>query len=111
MVRQTFDSLLEDLKTSFKKTAERGQTYVVQLDGVKSFRNQGRRFMGLLQKIVGVSSVKQKAFAGGKLVVDVACKCSSSELQDRIFTATEGDGALNSLDVEDVSGKRISFKL
>jgi hypothetical protein len=106
-----FDPLLEDAKASFKKTAESGQAYLVKLSGVKSFRREGRQFLQLLGGLSGVSSVMQKSFAGGALVVDVLCKCSAEELQQRIFERAEREKALSELDVESVSGKQLSFKL
>lgn len=109
VVKQTFDSLLEDLKTSFKKTADNGQSYVVQLKNVTSFRKQGQGFLEALKRVQGVSTVSQKSFANGLLVIDVAFKGSSNDLQERIFTATEKD--FSSLDIEGVSGKQLSFKL
>jgi hypothetical protein len=111
IVKQTFDALLEDLKTSFKKTAEQGQGYVIALKGVKSFRKQGQSFMDMVGKVDGVQSVKQKSFAGDVLTIDVSCKCTSQELQNRIFQASDSASDLNGLDVENVSGKELSFKL
>jgi hypothetical protein len=111
LVKQTFTALLEDLKGSFKKTAEQGQQYVIVLKGVKSFRKQGQKFLDVLGAIDGVSNVKQKSFAGDSLLVDLNCKCSSKELQDRIFGASGGQTDLDSLDVESASGKELSFKL
>lgn len=111
VIKQTFEDLLQDLKESFKKTAAEGQSYVVSLRGVKSFRKQGKGFLEVLRKLTGVSAVKQKSFTNGELVIDVAFKGSTSELQERIFSAVEKDAQLGSLDVAGVSGKLISFKL
>lgn len=111
LVKQTFDDLLADLKESFKKTAEQGQFYVIALKGVTSFRNQGQKFMQMLEKVEGISSVKQKSFESGNLVLDVACKCSTSELQNRIFSSSSGIKEFGGLDVDGVSGKRLAFKL
>lgn len=111
VVKQVFDDLLADLKTSFGKTAQQGQSYVVQLVNVKSFRAQGRIFLDVLQGVTGVSSVKQKSFSDGVLTIDVACKCTASELQNHIFNAVDGKNGLSTLDVDGVSGARLSFKL
>ncbi|MBI3179864.1 MAG: flagellar assembly protein T N-terminal domain-containing protein [Deltaproteobacteria bacterium] len=111
VVKQTFDQLLTDLTASFRKTATGGQTYVVELRGVKSFRKQGQRFMELLGKLADVSTVQQKSFAEGTLTLDLQCKCSSDELQQRIFKAVGSAREFPTLDVHGVSGKQISFKL
>jgi hypothetical protein len=111
VVKQTFDDLLEDLKQSFAKTAAQGQSYVVQLKGVTSFRKQGQGFLEALKRITGVSEVKQKSFEGGQLVIDVSFKGSPAELQERVFSITEKSDGLSTLDVEGVSGKQLSFKL
>jgi hypothetical protein len=111
LVAQVFGGLLEDLKASFKKAASQGQQYVVQLNGVSSYRKQGQRFLDLLKSIQGVSAVAQQSFDQGNLIVDVACKCSPAELQQRIFNATETADSLNSMDISGISGKRLVFKL
>jgi hypothetical protein len=111
LVKRTFDSLLEDLKDSFRKTADRGQAYEVKLEGIKSFKKEGKTFLKVLEGISGVSTVKQKTFAGGALVADVLCKCNAEELQGRIFTAAEKADGLSSIDIKDVSGKKLAFKL
>ena len=111
LVKQTFDQLLEDMKDSFKKTADRGQAYEVKLEGIKSFKKEGKGFLKLLEGLTGVSTVKQKTFAGGALVVDLACKCTADELQNRIFSAAEKAAGLSSIDIKDVSGKKLAFKL
>ncbi len=111
LVAQTFNDLLEDLKASFRKTADQGQSYVIVLRGVKSFRKQGQAFIEMLGKVSGVSNVKQKSFTGELLSIDVSCKCTPQELQNGIFQATGSAAELGSLDVESVSGKELSFKL
>lgn len=111
LVSQIFGTLLDDLQTSFKKAASQGQQYVVQLNGVSSYRKQGQEFLDVLKGVQGVSTVAQKSFDQGNLVVDVACKCSPAELQQRIFSATETAANLNSLDISGVSGKVLVFKL
>ncbi len=111
VVKQTFDQLLTDLTTSFKKTAAGGQAYMVELRGVKSFRKQGQRFMELVGKLADVSTVQQKSFTDGTLLLDLRCRCSSDELQERIFKAVGNAHEFPTLDVHGVSGKQISFKL
>jgi hypothetical protein len=106
-----FEPLLKDAKASLKKTVAVGQAYLVQLTGVKSFRKEGQGFLSLLEGLSGVSSARQKSFAGGVLMVDVLCKCSAEELQQRIFSSAEQLKAFVNLDVESVSGKHLSFKL
>jgi hypothetical protein len=111
VVKQTFDDLLEDLKESFKKTASQGQSYVVQLKGVTSFRKQGQGFLEALKRVTGVSDVKQKSFGEGLLVIDVAFKGTPAELQERIFSLADSSEGLSTLDIEGVSGKQLSFRL
>jgi hypothetical protein len=111
LVTQVFGDLLEDLKASFKKAASDGQQYVVQLSGITSYRQQGQRFMDVLKAVTGVQAVTQKSFDKGSLAVDVMCKCSTTELQQRIFSAAEQAEMLKSLDIAGVSGKRLSFQL
>jgi hypothetical protein len=111
VIDKTFEKLLADAKTSFEKIAAQGQAYEIRLSNAKSFRKQGGPFIAALEGITGVSSVKQKSFGGGELILDVLCKCSTSELQNRIFSACEAKGGLVDIDLEGVSGKQLSFKL
>lgn len=111
LIKQIFGDLLEDLKASFRKSADQGQSFVVELRGVKSFRKQGKSFLDLVTAVQGVSEARQKAFDAGTLVIDVRCKCSAGELQERIFSRTGGDAGFSTLDIESVSGKQLSFKL
>jgi hypothetical protein len=110
-INQTFDQLLDDLKTSFKKTAEQGQSYVVSLKGVTSFRKQGQPFLDAIKGIAGVSAVKQQSFTGQTLVLDVTFKGASNELQQKIFSALEKAAGFGALDVDGISGKQLSLKL
>jgi hypothetical protein len=111
IVKKTFGKLLDDAKQSLKKMAKRGHAYEVRLRGVTKFRRQGRPFIELLSGLAGVSSVKQKSFDQGWLVVDVVCTCNANELQERIFGAAERAKSLVDLDLEGVSGRQLSFKL
>jgi len=110
-VLTTFDQLLADATIAFKKTADRGQAYVVELKGVTSFRKQGKGFIKLLGDLNGVTSVKQKAFTGDSLEIDVLCKCSTEELQERIFSACDANASLSNIDIVNTSGKKLAFKL
>jgi len=111
MIKQTFDALLEDFKATFKKTAEQGRAYVINLKGVKSFRKQGQGFLDAVKALGGVSLVKQKSFDGGTLVLDVAYKGSAHDLQQAIFAAADKTDGLSTIDIESVSGSQLSFKL
>ncbi|MEE8410614.1 MAG: hypothetical protein V3T05_13510 [Myxococcota bacterium] len=116
---RTFNQLIEDLREALRKMAlernEKGvaglRSYVITLNGVKSFRKQGRRFMTILQAASGVSGVTQRSFADGTLVVDVSCDCSSVELQDAIFNAADSNALLKNLDAEASTDRQLSFKL
>ena len=110
-INQTFDQLLEDLKAGFRKTAAQGQTYIVHLKGVASFRKQGQPFVDALKTVGGVADVKQQSFDGGVLVLDVAFKGSLNDLQEKIFSAVGKTSGFGSLDVEGISGKQLSLKL
>jgi len=111
LVNQIFGDLLEDLKASFHKSADMGQAYVVELRGVRSFRKQGKLFLDLVGAVQGVSEARQKRFGDGKLTIDVRCKCSAAELQERIFAGSGKAPSFSTLDIESVSGKQLSFKL
>jgi hypothetical protein len=111
VIDTTFDELLADARRSFQKTAERGQGYEVRLGNVTSFRRQVGPFLRSLEGIAGVTSVRQKSFRGGLLVVDLECKCSTAELQNRIFAACAPQAALTDIDLDRVSGKRLNFRL
>lgn len=111
VIKQTFDQLLEDLKRSLMKTAEQGQSYMVSLKGVTSFRKLGAPFLDAVKTLSGVSSAKQQSFEGGVLTVDVAFKGSANELQQLIFSALEKADGFGNLDIEGVSGKQLAFKL
>ncbi len=111
LVKRTVDALIDDLKRSFRRTANQGAAFVVSLSGVKSFRRQAKRFMTIVGKLQGVSTVGQQAYADGELALKVACKCTAAELQDRIFSAVETTPALATLDIVEAAGKRLSFSL
>lgn len=111
VIKQTFDDLFASLKDSFKKAADQGQTYVIQLRGVTSFRKQGQAFLDVVKALSGISSVQQKSFSDGQLVLDVAFKGSANDLQQGIFGATSKAPNFETLDIENVSGKQLSFKL
>jgi hypothetical protein len=111
VIKQTFEQLLEDLKRSLMKTAEQGQSYMVSLKGVTSFRKLGAPFLEAVQALGGVSRAKQQSFESGVLTLDVAFKGSASELQQLIFSALEKTEGFKNLDIEGVSGKQLSFKL
>ena len=111
VVKQIFDTLLVDLKESFQRRASDGQRYVVALSGIKSFRSEGQGFLDALKAMKGVSSVAQQSFEKGQLILDVAFKGSSHELQQAIFTATTKNASFKSLDIESVSGQQLRFKL
>ena len=114
-VAQLLEGLLADLQASLQKAATRGQAYVVKLQGVGSFRRQGRGFIALLREVAGVSEVQQQGYTrgelGGELVLRVRCNCAVSQLQERIFRAAEGHKAFGTLDVVGTSGKQLSFGL
>ena len=111
VIKQTFDQLLEDLKRSLMKTAEEGQSYLVALKGVTSFRKLGAPFLDAVKGLNGVSSAKQQSFESGVLTLDVAFKGSASELQQLIFSALERADGFKNLDIDGVSGKQLTFKL
>jgi len=111
VIDRTFAKLLEDAKKSFEKTAKKGQAYEVRLSNATSFRKQVGPFIAALKAISGVSAVTQKSFGDGELVVDLLCKCSTSELQNRIFSACETQKVLSEIDLSGVSGKQLTFKL
>jgi hypothetical protein len=111
IIKQTFEQLLEDLKDSFRKTAANGQTYVVNLKGVTSYRRFGQPFVERLKSLSGVSAVTQKSFAEGVLVLDVSYKGPLNELQQKIFSVMDKADGFGKLDVEGISGKQISLKL
>jgi hypothetical protein len=111
VIKVTFDQLLEDLKKSLMTTAERGQSYVIMLRGVTSFRKIGQPFLEGIKTISGIGEVTQKSLDAGVLVVEVTFKGSAQELQQRIFGAMERRDGFKDLDVEGISGKQISLKL
>ncbi|MCK5690119.1 flagellar assembly protein T N-terminal domain-containing protein [Myxococcota bacterium] len=111
LVKRTFDQLLADLKTSFKKAADKGVPYVVKLRGIKSFRKQGRPFLKAIKALEGVSTAKQKSYDQDILVIELNCKCTVNELQERLFDALEDKKGFGNLDIAKVSGKRLTFKL
>lgn len=110
LVKRVWDPLFEDLKMSFKETAAQGSKFVIQLKNVENFRKQGRKFVGMLRGLPSVSGVEH-TFSSGKLSVELSCKCTPQELQDRIFDAIDTISIFENLDIDDISGKRLSFKL
>lgn len=111
IVVKNFDSLFADLKTSFRKMAAEGRGFEVRLDKVKSFRRQGQAFLGALGGLSGVAGVRQKSFAAGSLVIELRCTCSATELQERIFKVTDALAGFDGLDISNVSGDRLTFRL
>ena len=111
IVQKTLDELVPGLKAALQKTADNGKRYVVQVTGITSYRNQGAALVSALQSSDGVTNVTQRSFDGGLLVVDVACACTSSDLQSRIFSIAGQNSALGALDVSRVVGSQLDFHL
>ena len=110
LITRVWEPLFDNLKDSFRKSASMGSAFVVVLKNVKSFRKEGRAFIDLLGSLPDVSGV-QHSFRDGRVRVELSCKCSSQDLQDRIFNAVEGQSTFGTLDVDGVSGKQLAFKL
>lgn len=110
LVNRTFDPLFVDLKTAFRKAASAGSTFQVVLSNVRNYRQQGRKFVGIIEAFASASNVQHK-FNDGVLQVNLSCKCSTDELQDHIFKAIETEKAFQNLDVSGVAGRQISLKL
>lgn len=109
IVDKTLDELVPGLKSALERQANAGQRFVVQVRNIKSFRTQAGPFVQGLQGTSGVTNATQRSFDNGLLVVDVACTCTASDLQARIFELAKGD--LGSLDLKKVSGAQLEFAL
>lgn len=109
--QQILDAIVPDIRSALVSIAEKGRRYLVVLQNVKSFRRQGQPFLRLLVEVEGVRSAAQRAFGEGKLEVEVECKCSASELQQRVFKHAEEARAFESLDIVGVESSRLSFSL
>ncbi len=110
-IKQTLDQLLEDLRKSFEKAASSGQSYVVSLHGIKSFRKQGQAFLDGLAKIKGVAKVHQRSFVKGSLMVDLDFTGSLGELEREIFATMTKHKAFADLDLDGTSGKQLDLRL
>ncbi len=111
VVERMTDRFLPDVKARLERIATDGRVWMVELVGVKNFRRQGRPFLRVLEGLAGVTSAKQRSFAGGRLEVEVECKCSASELQERVFRAVEANAALQTLDLAESGAGRLAFQL
>jgi hypothetical protein len=109
-VKKVFESLFEGLKQAFRSIAKTGSAYRVVLKGIKNYRRQGRKFSSILEALPDVN-LEHSKFDKGKLKVELTCKCTSKQLEDRIFEATETLSIFESLDLSGISGKTLRFQL
>jgi hypothetical protein len=110
-VKQVLDELLRDLIRSFEEAGKSGRPMVIELHGIKSFREQGRRFLEILGSVAGVSRASQRSFDNGALTVELQFRGTTSELEERVFAKVKGVDALSKLDVQSISGNVLAFKL
>ncbi|MEO1481226.1 MAG: hypothetical protein AAFU77_03915 [Myxococcota bacterium] len=111
VVEKVLGKILPDVRTRLKKIAEDGRSWMVELSGIKNFRSQGRAFVKVVDGVSGVSSTRETSFEGGKLRLEVECKCTVNELRDRIFDRAEQVEALTSLDLKATGSGRLAFGL
>lgn len=111
VVQKTLDELVPGLKAALHKAAEQGQRYMVRVNNITSYRAQGLGLVEGLQSASGVNSATQRSFDSGVLIVDVACGCTSSDLQSRIFDIAKRTKELGTLDLVRVNGSQLEFKL
>ncbi|MBC7794623.1 MAG: flagellar assembly protein T N-terminal domain-containing protein [Clostridia bacterium] len=109
LVDKTLDELVPGLKNALERTANAGQRFVVQVRNIKSFRTQAGPLVQGIQAASGVTNATQRSFDKGLLIVDVACTCTASDLQLRIFELAKGE--LGSLDLKKVNGSQIELSL
>lgn len=111
VVEKMTGRFLPDVKARLERIANEGRVWMVELDGVENFRRQGRPFLRLLERLPGVISAKQRAFAAGKLEVEVECRCTAAELQSRLFRSVESEAAFRTLDLAESGAGRLAFRL
>ncbi|MEZ0314111.1 MAG: flagellar assembly protein T N-terminal domain-containing protein [Myxococcota bacterium] len=111
VVQKTLDELVPGLKAALHRTAEQGQRYVLRVTNITSYRAQGMGLVDGLKAAAGVNNATQRSFEGGVLVVDVACGCSGSDLQARVFELARRVKELSSIDLVRVAGSQLEFKL
>ena len=111
LVKQNFDTVFEDFKKHLLQKARQGQQFIVELQGMKSFRKEGRSFMSLLESLPDVSQVAQKSLKKKKLVVSLSCRCTLDSLQEAVLAGVEGLADLKDLDLQEVSGIHLKFAL
>lgn len=111
VVERISNTIIPDIKERLSRIAQDGRTWLVELRGVQNYRRQGRAFLSVMKDVPGVSQARERNFADGRLEIEVECRCTQSELQNRVFDAVSEDRALGSLDLAASGGGRLTFKL
>jgi hypothetical protein len=107
------DNLTARVLESWDRETQNGIRYSVKLYNVKSYRNEGQKFLQLLEKVPEVKQVKKLSYGGDRLEVEVFYPMvhDVSKLEAAIMTALEKDKAFRSLDVTYSRGRELNFKL
>ena len=109
-VNAVFETLLEGLKQKLRQRGQEGRAYQLVLRGITNYRKQGRFFSSLVADLPTVTLGKTN-YNDGKMQLELTCRCSAKELEDRIFDAADQKKALQSLDLQRIQGDTLYFKL
>lgn len=107
------DNLIKRILESWDRETANGIRYSVKLYNVKSYRNEGRKFMKLLEKMPEVKQVKKISYGGDRLELEVFYPMvyDLSHLEDAIMDAIDGEKAFRKLDVTYSRGRELNFKM
>jgi hypothetical protein len=105
---QTFKKLHAQIVEQWGQMARGGSSFVVVLQNVTSYAQQGRAFQKLLEGLHGAGSVQRTAFANGTLELGVQFRGTSADLEEAIFAGLAAAG-LSSVDYREGQGNRLVF--
>jgi hypothetical protein len=108
---QVFQKLHAQIVDQWSNMARSGSNFMVVLEKVGSYTEQGRPFQKLLEGVNGVGSVQRSSFNDGTLVLDVQYRGTASNLEDAVFAALEKapEAALKAVDFRESQGNRLVF--
>ncbi len=108
-IERVFRPLLDDLHAGCGAAARGGNTLEVVLEGMSSYRRQGRPFEALLARLPGVGTVEGQ-FNGDRLNIGLTCDCSAGDLVQTLLVGlvdTPPASGLRDLDVVSVGRNKL----
>lgn len=110
---KAIDNLVSRILESWDRETQNGVRYSVKLYNVKSYRDHGRKFIELLEKMANVKQVKKLSYGGDRLELELFYPVTfdTSQLEDAIMNAVATEKSFKNLDVTYSRGRELNFKM